>query len=168
MTQNLSADFSRRKFWMTKVASGLAPTTFEQLSPVKGNATKFVINHSPKPVAWMILEHTHGKRECSKNLLSLRERFANQALSKVNLKTKKLKPSKPVANKTAMFHNTPLIIIAFFAISSFPSLHTSSRQHNNIPLNPKTILFPFISPTKSSQPYNVLLPSLSPSRDTNQ
>jgi len=42
---------------MAKVAlQNLSPMT-KRPSPIKGDATKFVINHWLKPVAWLVLEH---------------------------------------------------------------------------------------------------------------
>jgi len=43
MTQELSADFSRRIFEI-KVASGLAPTAFKHPSPTRGDSTNY---HQP-------------------------------------------------------------------------------------------------------------------------
>jgi len=55
------------------------------------------------------------------NLFAIQWREAsNQAILKANLKTtKNLKPAKPIANKTTIFHNIAFIIIAFFAIPYF-------------------------------------------------
>jgi hypothetical protein len=48
-----------------------------------------------------------------------------EAINKPPSKTKHLNNKKPDTIKTAMFHKTALIIIAFFAISSLLSLHPS-------------------------------------------
>jgi len=67
MTQELSADFSRRIFWRAALLLSFKISVVREHDlPVNGSQTpnkfgaqrKFVINHWLKPVAWMVLEHS--------------------------------------------------------------------------------------------------------------
>jgi hypothetical protein len=60
LTGILSADFSRRKILNDDGSVGACPDAVKRPSPIKGDATEFVINHRLKPVTWIVLENSHA------------------------------------------------------------------------------------------------------------